>query len=84
MSAHGVPLWLSGLRPGVVTAVAWVSAVVWVQPLARELPHAVPMAYGSSQARGRIGADLLASTTAIAMQDLSCICDLQLAAMPDP
>ena len=44
-------------------------------------------AYGSSQARGRIGATLPVYTTATAMQDLSCICDLptpQLMATPDP
>ena len=33
-------------------------------------------AYGGSQARGRIGATLLAHTTAIATQDLSCVFDL--------
>ena len=30
----------AGYRSGVVTAAAWVAAVVWVQSLARELPHA--------------------------------------------
>ena len=38
---EGVPLWYSGLRTSIVTAAAWVAAVVWVQFLAQELPHAV-------------------------------------------
>ena len=38
--------------------------------------RAIPGAYGSSQARDRTGGQLLAYTTAIAMQDPSHICDL--------
>ena len=38
--------------------------------------RAAPVAYGSSQARGRIGAQLPAYTTATATQDVSCVCDL--------
>ena len=38
---------------------------------------AAPEAYGGSQARGRIRAELLAYTTAIATQDLNNICDLR-------
>ena len=30
----------AGLGSGIVTAVAWVAAVVWVQPQTQELPHA--------------------------------------------
>ena len=45
---------------------------------------ATPEAYGSSWARGRIGAAAVAYTTATATQDLSCICNLLLEAMPDP
>ena len=37
----GVPWWHSDQGFGVVTAVAWDTAVVRVQFLARELPHAV-------------------------------------------
>ena len=37
---HGVPLWLSGLRIWLATAVAWVTTVVWVQSLVGELLHA--------------------------------------------
>ena len=37
---------------------------------------ATPVAYGSSQARGRIGATAEAYTTATATPDLSIICDL--------
>ena len=33
----GVPLWHNG--SGIVTPVAWVAAVAWVQSLACELPH---------------------------------------------
>ena len=39
-SERGVPWWLSGLRIHVVTVVAQVSAVAWVQSLAWELLHA--------------------------------------------
>ena len=43
------------------------------------------MAYGSSQARGQIrAAAAVVYTTAIAMPDPSCICNLQLTATPDP
>ena len=38
--------------------------------------RATPVAYGSSQARGRIEPQLLAYTTATTMPDPSCICDL--------
>ena len=39
--------------------------------------RAAPTAYEGSQARGRIGAvKLLACTTATAMQDPTCVCDL--------
>ena len=34
----------AGYRSGVVTAAAWVAAVVWVQSLARELPRAASAA----------------------------------------
>ena len=34
-------MWLSGLRTSIVTAVAQVAAVTWVQSLVQELPHAV-------------------------------------------
>ena len=37
---------------------------------------ATPTAYGSSQARGQIGAAVEANTTATAIQDPSRICDL--------
>ena len=37
---------------------------------------AVPLAHGSSQARGRISAVAEAYTTAVAMLDPGCICDL--------
>ena len=40
------------------------------------LLQATPEAYGSSQARGRIGAAAAGYTTATATQDLSLICDL--------
>ena len=42
------------------------------------------MAYRSSQARGQIRAVPLANTTATAMPDLSCLCDLPHRAVPDP
>ena len=45
---------------------------------------AVPVAYGSSQAKGRIGAAAAAYATATATQDLSGIYDLQLMAMLGP
>ena len=45
---------------------------------------AIPAVYGSSQARGQIGAAAEAYIKAIAVPDWSCICSLQLAAMPDP
>ena len=38
--------------------------------------RATPLAYGSSQARGPVGALAAAYTTATALPDLSCICDL--------
>ena len=38
--------------------------------------RAIPMAYGSSQAGGQIETQLLAYTTATAMQDLSCVCHI--------
>ena len=38
--------------------------------------RAAPVAYGSSQARGQIRAVAAGYTTATAMPDLSCICDL--------
>ena len=38
--------------------------------------RATPAAYGSSQARGRIGATTAGLPTATAMQDLNPICDL--------
>ena len=34
-------MWLNNLGSGVVNAVAWVTAVVWVQSLAQEFLHAV-------------------------------------------
>ena len=50
--------------------------------------RAVPVACGSSQARGRMELQLLAYTTATATQDPSCICDLyhssQQCQIPDP
>ena len=41
VSEFGVPLWLSGLRSGVVTAVTPVVAVVQVPSLAWKLLHAL-------------------------------------------
>ena len=43
MGKRGVPLWCNGLRSIVVTAVAHITAMVSVQSLAWELPHAVGM-----------------------------------------
>lgn len=40
----GVPSWYSGLRTGIVTAVAWVASVAGVRPLAWELPYAMVIA----------------------------------------
>ena len=37
---------------------------------------ATPIAYGSSQARGQMGAAVRAYTTAMEALDLNCICDL--------
>ena len=39
-----IPLFSCGIAgegSGIVTATAWVTAVVWVQSLAQKLPHAV-------------------------------------------
>ena len=46
--------------------------------------RAAPMAYGGCWARGQIRAVPLANTTATAMPDLSCLCDLPHRAVPDP
>ena len=48
---HGVLWWLSGLRIGIVTVVAQVTVVAWVQCLARELPHAVSAAENSNNSK---------------------------------
>ena len=37
---YGAPLWLSRIRPGIVSAVTQVAAVASIQSLAWELPHA--------------------------------------------
>ena len=36
---QGVPGWPSSERSGIVTTVAWVTAIVWVQSLGWELLH---------------------------------------------
>ena len=40
----GVPWWPSAIGSSIITAVPWVIAVILVQSLARELPHAAGVA----------------------------------------